>query len=71
MDGKRWWIVDEIARWWRTASDESRAVLVQRVLDGAPEATYEEVIEGAIRAEADTGEADEQARAFAERLARR
>jgi hypothetical protein len=51
MDGQRWWIVDEIARWWRTASEEARGVLMQRAIEGTKEATLEEVQRGACIAE--------------------
>jgi len=52
----RWWIVDEITRWWRTASLEARYVLMQRALEGTPEATIEEVRQGACLAEIDCDE---------------
>lgn len=54
MDSKqRWWIVDEIARWWRQASLEERGLLMQRAVDGTPEVSLEEVQQGAFIAEFD------------------
>lgn len=53
MDSERWWIVDEIARWWRSATQEARGVLMQRAIDGCKEATLAEVQKGAALAELD------------------
>jgi hypothetical protein len=55
MDSERnrWWIVDEIARWWRQASLEQRGVLMQRAVDGTKEASLSEVQQGALLAEFD------------------
>lgn len=55
-NGIRRWIVDEAARWWRDATLEARYVLLQRVLDGAPEITEEELKLAIVAAEIDTGE---------------
>jgi hypothetical protein len=59
MDGKR--RIENIARWWAQASEESRFGLMRRVLEGRQEAkgpTLEEVQLGALLAEASQGEVE-------------
>lgn len=58
MDGVRWWIVDEIARWWTQASQGERWLLMQRAIEGAKEASLAEVQQGALRAEIEDEQAD-------------
>lgn len=58
MDGERWWVVDEIARWWRTASQEARYMLMQRAAEGTKECSLKEVQIAAAKAEIDCGEHD-------------
>lgn len=53
MGGERWWIIDEVARWWRTAPEEARWLLMRQGLDGDPRATLAEIQKGALVAELD------------------
>jgi hypothetical protein len=71
MDRIRWWLVDEVARWWTQAPKDAQFRLLQRVCqDKAPEVTVEELHCGIILAETEANEVDESTRALGERIAR-
>ena len=57
-------VVDEVVRWWRTAPQEARGLLMRRIVE-EPEAaktiTLEELTLGIVAAETDTGEIERQA----------